>query len=139
MNQTHVKNGFTLIEILIAIAIVAIMGGGAVFYAQKYRAKAKDTSTRSTLKVLESAIDEYNLDLGEYPSSLRDLVFKPSSEKAAEKWSPYLKKKEVPKDGFGRDFHYEVTPDAEHPYELYSYGAVGKGGAKNKWINVWDI
>lgn len=139
MVHNHSRSGFTLIEILIAVTIVAIMGSGAFYYANKYYANAKKSATKSTLRVLESAIAEYNTDIGEYPSSLRDLVFKPSNEKAAESWSQYLKKKEVPKDGWGREFHYEVTPDAENPYELYSYGPRGKSGQKNERIDVWKI
>ena len=68
---------------------------------------------------------------------LRDLGKKPSDEKTDALERPYIESKEEPKDGFGNKFHYAVTPGAENPYELYSYGPKGKGAPKKEWIDAW--
>lgn len=138
--NTHSKSGFTLIEILIAVAIVAIMAGGAFYAFNTYRKRAAITSTKASLKILKTALEQYDLDTGEYPDSLRDLITAPANEKVKERWvGPYIEGKNVPRDGFGKDFHYEKTEGAEHPFELYSYGPRGKGGPKNEWLDVWKI
>lgn len=141
MNSTHAKSGFTLIEILIAVAIVAIMAGGSFYVFGTYRKRSAITSTKSSLRVLSTAIEQYELDTGEHPTTLRDLVTRPSNENISEKWiGPYIEGKNVFKDGFGIEFHYAPTPDGEHPYELYSYGGPRKKSApKKEWIDVWKL
>jgi general secretion pathway protein G len=134
MTRTHTRSGFTLIEILIAVAIVAIMSAGAFYVFSTYRARAALTATKSNLRALATALEQYELDIGEYPTTLKDLSTRPSNESAAEKWpGAYLKS--VPKDGWNKEFHYTPTPDGEHPYELYSGGAK-KGGPK---IDAWKL
>jgi general secretion pathway protein G len=138
--EKQVKAGFTLIEIMIAVTILGILAalaGTAVF---GYLARARVTSAKSTLKILDQAIVMFNADTGLYPETLRDLVKKPANEKAASNWleGGYLKKKEVPLDPWGHKYQYRVTPDAENPFELYSYGPGGKN-AKSGRIDVWKI
>jgi general secretion pathway protein G len=131
------KDGFTLIEILIAVALVLILGGIATFSYRGILASSARKATITTLKAIKNAIDNYETDIGELPENLRDLVKKPSNEKAAENWhAPYMDKE--PKDGWKHAFYYSPTPEGgEHPYALYSYGPKGKGAPKNEWIDVW--
>ncbi|MCA9770345.1 type II secretion system major pseudopilin GspG [Candidatus Dependentiae bacterium] len=135
------KNGFTLIEILIAVAIVLIMGAVVVPGFMGYMRRARLTSAKSTIGTLETAINQFNADTGKYPSNLKDLIKRPTSDEAvAKKWvSPYIKGNEVPADPWGNRYQYTVTPGAEHAYELYSFGPNGRGAPKIEWISVWDL
>ncbi len=134
------REGFTLIEILIAIAIVAIAAVMIGPNLYKYIAGASETATKGNLRTLSTAIDQFYLDMGEHPSRLRDLVRKPSEEKFAKKWTDsYLKAKDVPPDGWGTPFQYKKPGESGHPYELYSYGQNKKGAPKAEWISVWDL
>lgn len=82
----------------------------------------------------------FNAHTGQYPARLNDLLKKPADEKIARKWEgPYLKAKEVPEDAWGSKYVYKLTPQAEHKYDLYSYGPNGKGSPKEEWISVWNL
>jgi general secretion pathway protein G len=132
----HSKDGFTLIEILIAVALVLILGGIATFSYRGIVAASARKATLTTLKTIRSVIEQYEGDIGELPESLRDLVKKPSNEKAAENWQgPYLEKEA--KDGWKHAFYYSPTAEGDHPYALYSYGPKGKGAPKTEWIDAW--
>lgn len=134
------RSGFTLIEIMIALTIVMLLMTAAVVSYRAVTNMAKNTTTTSTMQALKQAITLYNMQTGLYPETLRDLVEKPTNEEAAQRWGgPYLEAKKVPRDGWGNPFHYRQTPDQENPYELYSFGAKGKGAPKNEHIDVWKM
>jgi general secretion pathway protein G len=139
--QKHAQDGFTLVEILIAAALVMILGGIVTYSVQGILESNRKKSTALSLKFIRDRIEAYNDDTGEYPRNLVDLIKKPADEKIAESWDgPYItaKKGEVPKDGWNKPFHYEPTEGGEHPFELYSYGSKrGKGTPKSEWIDAW--
>ncbi len=135
----NVRDGFTLMEVMIAIAIVAIIAAVIAPGLFRYLETAKKSNAKSTIRVLEGAITLYQAQVGQLPANLRDLVKAPRDEKLRRKWEgPYLKQKEVPADPWGNKYQYRVTPQGENPYELYSYGPKGKGTPKNEWLSVWD-
>lgn len=136
----NVREGFTLIEILIAIAIIAIAAVMVGPNLYKYVSGAGETATKSNLRTIKLSIDQFYLDMGEYPDKLRDLIKKPSDEKFAKKWKErYLDTNEVPVDGWKHAFYYKKPGEKGHPYELSSYGPNGKGAPKNEWISVWKL
>jgi general secretion pathway protein G len=135
-----VRGGFSLIEILIAIAIIAVMGVTLVPGLLNYLNKAKVTRAKTELKTIAQGIDMYHADTNQYPATLKDLVRRPADEKISKKWQEgtYLGAKEVPSDPWGTRYVYQVTEGKEHPYELYSYGKNLKGAPKSEWLSVWD-
>jgi general secretion pathway protein G len=70
------KLGFTLIEMLVVMAIVALLLTVALPRYWGALDKAKDIALQDNLKVLRSAIDQFNADKGHYPESLQELVEK---------------------------------------------------------------
>jgi len=131
--------GFTLGEIMIAIAIIAIMAAVAGPYLMGYLKKARIQSTKTTLRNVQTALQQFNVDMNQYPETLKDLIKKPADEALANKWvAPYLQGSDVPSDGWGNKFHYELTQGQEHPYELYSYGPDGKGSKEGR-ISIWSL
>lgn len=138
--QKQVQEGFTLVEILIAFALVLIMGGVVFVSYRGIVAKNAATATIESMRVIRNALEQFRDDTGEYPSSLRDLLKKPTDEKIAEQWQgPYIEtKKGELKDGWGVPFHYAATPGGENEYELYSYGnKKGKSGPKEARLDAW--
>lgn len=106
-----------------------------------YLNSAKQTKAKQTLKTVEQAVDQFYLDAGQYPTRLKDLVNPPADEKLKKKWRQggYFKTKELPQDPWDNNFQYKVNEaNAEHPYELYSYGPKGKGSPKAEQISVWE-
>ncbi|MDR3550555.1 MAG: type II secretion system major pseudopilin GspG [Candidatus Babeliales bacterium] len=141
VSTNNAQKGFTLIELLIAITILGILSAVLVPVGMNLVENSRITGTQSNLSALESAITQYQLAVGSWPTRLKDLVIAPSDEKLKKRWSgPYLKKVEVPEDAWGNNYQYKVSPPgAPHPYELYSFGKNGKGAPKTEWIDVWKV
>jgi general secretion pathway protein G len=145
MRQFHNRSGFTLIEIMVVIVILALL---AALVGPKIMGRTDDAkiqTTKTQIRSLESALKLYKLDNGVYPTTeqgLNSLVTKPAVGVIPKNYKEggYLESKNVPKDGWGNDFLY-VSPGEHGDYDLYSYGADGvKGGeGKNADINSWDL
>ena len=116
--------GFTLIEILIVVGIIAIIGGivaNRIFGGQD---RAKANLARSQVQALAAKIESYELDNGALPTQLQDLITEPSG---ASGWlGPYSKESEL-KDAWGRPFEYR-NPGQSAKFDLISLGADGKPG-----------
>ncbi|MGD0584228.1 MAG: type II secretion system major pseudopilin GspG [Oryzomonas sp.] len=145
MKQFHNRRGFTLIEIMVVIVILALL---AALVGPKIMGRTDDAkiqTTKTQIRSMESALKLYKLDNGVYPTTeqgLNSLVTKPTVGVIPKNYKDggYLESKNVPKDGWGNDFLY-VSPGEHGDYDLYSYGADGvKGGeGKNADINSWDL
>ncbi len=68
------ERGFTVVEMMVVIGILAILVGIAVSSAAFSVDRAKDTACRANLKVIRQAISDYRLNRGEYPPDLEALV-----------------------------------------------------------------
>lgn len=134
--------GFTLIELMVAIAILAILVGGVVPVALNYLNKARMGGAARDLQNFKSAITLYQIGMGSYPQTLKELIKQPKEEQAKKRWTqgggPFLEGDEIKTDPWGNPYRYKLTPGSQHPYELYSYGKGGPGSTKTEQISVWD-
>ena len=116
--------GFTLIEILVVMAIIgmlAVMVAPNIFNQQ---AGAQRDAALSQISALEAALDTYRLDVGQYPDSLEGLVENDSGRAA---WNgPYLRR-EVPLDPWGNEYVYDSDGRG---FTLVSYGPDGERGGE---------
>ncbi|MEJ8820548.1 type II secretion system major pseudopilin GspG [Variovorax humicola] len=123
------RSGFTLLELLVVLLIIALLAGyvGPKLFGEVDKAKIK--SAAAQMKTLGDALDHYRLDLGNYPTTdqgLRGLVIKPDG--ASSKWQgPYLAK-EIPRDPWDHAYVYRKPGTGGKDYDLLSYGADGKEG-----------
>lgn len=132
--ERNMQEGFTLVEILIASALVMILGALATYSYRGILESNKKRSTIASMKTIRSALEQYQENEGDYPQSLNDLVNKPADEQAGANWDgPYMDK--VPKDGWKQPFVYNLTEGGAHSYELYSKKS--KGTPKAEWIDAW--
>ena len=134
--------GFTLLELLIVVVILGILAGLVAprFFDQPE--KARVAATQQQLKGVAEALELYNLDNRDYPTTeqgLKALVERPSLPPEPTNWKDggYLPK--MPKDAWGRDFIY-LSPGVHGSFDLVSYGADGKPGgeAENADISNWE-
>lgn len=136
--KESMKAGFSLVELVAYIAIVAILAGVLVPTISNYFKKAKKSNTEQNLMAVKQAIELYNGHTSRYPETLRDLIRPPMDESAARKWDgPYLEVKndELPEDGWKREFVYhQGEPGSGKAYELYSLGENGEGSSEAEWI-----
>jgi general secretion pathway protein G len=133
------QSGFTLVELLVVLAILGLVAAVATPQVLKYLAKAKTDTARVDIKGIGAALDLYMLDTGHYPSEqeggLTALVAKPNT---GEWHGPYLKSRGVPLDPWGRPYIYRF-PGQHGDYDLYTFGADNAPGGtgENQDVVNW--
>ncbi|MFM7083660.1 MAG: type II secretion system major pseudopilin GspG [Hyphomicrobium sp.] len=123
--------GFTLIEILVVLAIigliVSVVGPRVIGYLSDSKVKA----ARIQVDSLSAALDLFYLDAGRYPSNTENLAGLVQRPVGLNSWNgPYLKGVVVPKDPWGNAYVYRF-PGQHGAYDLYSLGPEGREGANN--------
>jgi general secretion pathway protein G len=137
--RSSAREGFSLLEIMIAITILGVVMAMVVPNVYSALARAKINTTKTVLKSLSAQIELYQVHTNQLPKTLKDLIKVPQDDQIKRKWEgPYLKPAEMPVDAWDHTFSYKVTPGGKHPYELLSYGPNGKGSPKEEHISVWD-
>ncbi|MBI2353322.1 type II secretion system protein GspG [Candidatus Dependentiae bacterium] len=120
------RPGYSYIELMVAVLVIVLLMsfvGPKVF---KLLGSAKKASTQNTLKIIKNAIQEYKMQVGTYPTTLKALIEKPEGVVGWE--GPYVgdensAQPEVPKDAWNQDFTYKLNErGAKPPFELYSLG-----------------
>ncbi len=130
--------GFTLIELVVVMTIIAILAGALTINFVNRRKMAKRTRALQDMVTIETALDLYAADNGSAPTTeqgLEALITKPSSAPAPENWNgPYLKKRTVPSDPWNNEYVYR-SPGEYDPegYDLICYGEDGKPGGTSEW------
>ena len=138
--RTRARKGFTMIELvamLIIIGLLATVVGNNVIGKIE---KAKVTTTKASLKTLQSAVNQFKMDTGRYPEEeegLSALIEEPSD---AVCWQPegYLDTTDIPKDGWGHDFYYELNPASNKPFVIISYGKDGEEGGEDNDADLYS-
>ena len=126
------RRGFTLIEMLVVIVVIAILAGLVGPMVFQNVGDAKVSAAKAQLELFGLALDQYRLDNDYYPSTaqgLEALRAAPSGDPSARNWrGPYLKKP-VPLDPWGRPYIYKSPGDSSKTgYDLLTYGRDGKQG-----------
>lgn len=121
------RAGFTLLEMVIVLGIIAMILGGAIFSMNKIGNSAKLSQVEADFKSFESALAMYKLNAGAFPTTqqgLKALVEKPSSTPVPRRWIQVMKK--VPSDPWGADYGYRFPgKKVASDFEMYSKGPDG--------------
>jgi general secretion pathway protein G len=124
--------GFTLIEIMVVVVILAILGTLVAPQIIGRIDEARVTKARNDLRLYESALDMYRMDNFRYPTTdqgLEALVKKPS-DPSIRNWRPEGYVKQLVKDPWNRDYVYQAPGTNGAPYDLYTLGADGQPGGE---------
>jgi general secretion pathway protein G len=133
------RRAFTLIEILVVIAVIAILASLVAPNVFQHVGTARSTTARSQLEMLATALDAYRLDTGRYPTSAQGLAALetiPSIDPPSTWRGPYLRRA-LPADPWGNPYVY-LAPGEVNPtgYDLLSYGADGRPGGEGEDADI---
>ena len=131
---------FTLVELMLVVIIIGVLAAMVVPRLAGRSEQAKIARSKADIAAIGLALDLYELDAGQYPNSLEELIANaaPSglSDEAKAKWNgPYLKKG-LPKDAWGRPYSYKKESQHNQDFDLSSLGPDGQPG--NDDVANWD-
>lgn len=138
------QRGFTLLEIMVVVVIIAVMTAAIAPQIFGEAEKARITRVKADISTLESALERYKLDNHVYPTTeqgLQALVAKPDSSPEPRNWKDGGYVKRLPKDPFDSEYQYAQPGEDGRPYDIFSFGADGAAGGEGDAadIGTWNL
>lgn len=133
------QRGFSLIELIVVLVILGLLATVVGPQVIRRLSEGKRDIAKVQLAELEGALDLFRFDVGRYPTSgegLQALI----EGGGIDNWGgPYLKKTTLPKDPWGRDYHYRSPGQYGPDYDLWCLGADGREGGEddNEDVTSW--
>ncbi|MEQ1560572.1 MAG: type II secretion system major pseudopilin GspG [Methyloglobulus sp.] len=139
-NYKHKQTGFTLLELLVVLGIIAMLAGLVGPQVMKHMGESKVKAAKVQIEDLAQTLDMYKLDVGSYPTSEQGLNALIESPDGAQRWNgPYLRKAKVPLDPWNNEYKY-TSPGEHGKFDVMSMGADGKEGGEgeDKDLASWE-
>ncbi|HSZ54962.1 MAG TPA: type II secretion system major pseudopilin GspG [Tepidisphaeraceae bacterium] len=130
------KSGFTLVELMLVMLILAILAAVVVPRIAGRGEDAKKAAAKADITNISSALDSFEVECGRYPTSdegLQALVMQPGNVPQGSWKGPYVKL--VPKDPWGNPYVYVAPGQHSKDYDLYT--TQGAKDSTGNEINNW--
>lgn len=121
------RSGFTLLEIMLVLVIIAAIAGIAVVNIGSFQERGFRRTATAEISNLKTMLESYKLEVGSYPSQLSHLHEQPSDLADPTKWMK-ISKKPINPDPWGRPYEYTVNGSE---FELVSLGPDGQSGTED--------
>jgi general secretion pathway protein G len=127
-SKTALQRGFTLVEIMIVIAIIGLISSIVAVNVLRSQGKAKTKKAETDCKVIKGAITMFNAEESRFPESLDELV------------PEFIESMDMLKDPWNREYLYEFGGGSgDLPFRLGSYGADGAPGGEKENEDVFPF
>jgi general secretion pathway protein G len=137
VQRRKLTRAFTLTELMLVVVIIGILAALVIPKIAGNSNRARITAAEADVKGgIKSALDTYNVDMGNYPRSLQDLLVPPGN---STHWhGPYFDPPKLPLDPWGHPYIY-YYPGKHNPtsYDLSSMGPDEKEGTDDD-IGNWQ-
>ncbi len=138
--KAQMQRGFTLIELMVVVVILAVLAVAVVPNLMERPDEARMVKAKQEINAISSALQLYKLDNYNYPTTdqgIEALVTKPTDGPEAKKWKKLLDN--VPKDPWGNPYLY-LMPGTHGAFDLFTYGGDGVEGGEgvNATIGNWN-
>ncbi len=139
------RRGFTLMEMLVVVAIIALLAAFVVPRMLGYLGSSEVKIAATQISSLEGSLQQYSFAMGGFPNTeqgLGALVRAPQSQDSSgvSSWDgPYVEKGRLPKDPWGNEYQYVFPPEkgtSDYP-DIWSYGPDKEDGTEDD-ICSWD-
>lgn len=131
------QDAFTLVELLLVVTIIGILAGAVLVNIGGQTQKAKITRARQDIETMSTALNMYEITIGQYPSSDQGLQALVEDPGGVDGWTkPFLSKKNF-RDPWGNDYQYSFPGDQGINFDLYSTGPDGQNGTEDD-IGNWE-
>ncbi len=134
------KRGFTLIELVLVLTILAILMGAAITMLNRggIIEGAQEDRIKGDIQTISTALDAYFYAAGRHPSTdqgLDALITKPVKAPVPDRWHPSLT--ELPTDPWKQPYHYRYpATKSKQPYDIWSVGKDAQDGTADD-IGNW--
>lgn len=126
------KHGFTLVEIMVVVIVLAILAAAVVPNIIGRREQAQVNVAQSDISNMVTMIEQFQLDMRRYPTEAESFTVlrePPSDNSTNGTWRGPYAKKPIPKDPWGHDYmYYSPAPNGLDQFGILSYGSDGAPG-----------
>ncbi len=133
------RSGFTLLEIMLVVMIIALLGGAAIYYMGGNVNVAQDTRVRTDLQAVSTQLKLYQATNGFLPTTeqgLAALISPPTTEPKPKQWRQFFEK--MPQDPWGNDYRYQAPGKHNpHSFDVYSAGPDRQDGTADD-VGNWE-
>lgn len=134
--KRQTEQGFTLVEMLVVIAIIGLIMGLIGPRVLNYLGESKVKAAKIQLQSFAAALDLFNLDAGRYPSTAEGLAALVRRAPGVSAWNgPYLRGGAVPNDPWNNPYIYRA-PGERGAYDIMSYGSDGNQGGSGTAADI---
>ncbi|MEN6427115.1 MAG: type II secretion system major pseudopilin GspG [Phycisphaerales bacterium] len=136
----QLARGFTMVELM---AVLIILGLLAAVVVRNFVGRVDDARvkiTKASLRELHTAVTEFHMDTGVWPDEsegLMVLIQEPAGV-SGYRTGGYLETTDIPKDGWARDFIYELNPESGKKFVIKSLGADGQEGGEGYDLDLYS-
>lgn len=130
--------GFTLIEVMVVVVILAILAAMIVPRIMSRPEQARKVKARTDVMAIDNALEMYKLDNGFYPSNeqgLKALVKKPAGEPVPQAWQSGGYLKNLPQDPWGQSYQYR-NPGQHGEVDVWTHSP---SDPKDALIGNWSV
>jgi general secretion pathway protein G len=128
-----VRYGFTMVELMAMLIIIGLLATLVVTKVAVQIDKARVTTTKANLKSLHEQVVQFKNDTGRYPTEEEGLMalIEPPGDIMNYQPGGYLETTEIPFDGWGNEFYYQLYPESGKPFVIISFGVDGEEGGED--------
>jgi general secretion pathway protein G len=130
--KKQVRSGFTMVELMAVLIILGLLAAVVVQNFVGTTDKGRVITTKASLKMLHNAVNQFHMDTGRWPGEDEGLyiLIEPPTDATNYPVGGYLETTEIPPDGWGNEFIYELYPESGKPFVIKSLGADGQEGGE---------
>ena len=124
-----------MVELMAMLIIIGLLATLVVTKVSSQIDKTRLITTKANLKILHAAVNQFRMDTGQYPSEdmgLIDLVVQPADlPEGVWQTGGYLETTDLPIDGWGNEFFFQLYPESGKQFVIISFGSDGEEGTED--------